>query len=258
MRYLKYSLSFLTIILALQANAQILISEINTNKISHKKVLHYLQNQQTNHINSILDIRPSLSPDGDNSGFRIDERIYVVKGSLDKVWQHYVITNPGDSWNGKKVSFALLLSKKEKRVVYKGESVSRIDTGQIVYLNIKLLSGFANLATVFEFTSVDEKNKTLEFSYINGNATEGTQNLKFSETAKGYTEIIHTTHFKSNSAIRDRVYPFFHARIINDFHRNMKRLYLAKNINAIETKSFAVNSNTNNTSIKNPPVLTSE
>ena len=224
MRYLKISFLFLMFAIALQSAAQLQISKINTNRISHQRVRDYLQTQQSNHINTIYDIKPSLSPNSDNSGFKTDERIYRVKSSLEKVWQHYIRTNPGDAWNGKKVSFGLLLSKKEKKVVYEGESVSRIDTGQVIYLNLKILNGLANLATVFEFTSVDEINKTLEFSYVNGNITQGSQNLKFTETQKGYTEIIHTTHFKSNSTLRDRVYPFFHARIINDFHRNMKDL----------------------------------
>jgi hypothetical protein len=258
MRYLKISFLFLMFVIALQSAGQMQISEININKISHQKVRDYLQNQQSNQVGNILDIKPSLLPDSDHSGFKIDERIYVVKGSLDKVWQHYVRTNPGDSWNGKKVSFGLLLSKKQKKVVYEGESVSRIDTGQVVYLNLRIMNGLANLVTVFEFTSVDEKNKTLEFSYINGNITLGTQNLRFIETTKGYTEIIHTTHFKSNSAVRDRVYPFFHARIINDFHRNMKKLYLAKDINSVELNTLTVDSEIKEISVDNSQIVASE
>lgn len=230
MRYLKIVSLFLPFYIGFQCIAQTQISEIDLSKIPHQKVRKFLENQKSSNINTMLDIKPSLLPNNDNSGFRIDERIYVVKGKPGKVWQHYIITNPVDSWNGRKISFGLLLSKKEKKVVYNGESVSRIDTGQVVYLNLKILSGLANLATVFEFTSVDEKNKSLEFSYIDGNTTLGTQNLKFIETSKGYTEIIHTSHFKSNSRIRDRVYPFFHTRIINDFHRNLKELFHARNL----------------------------
>jgi len=258
MRYLKVSLLFQMLVIVLQSTGQLQISEINVNKIPQQKVRDYLQSQKANQINTILDIKPSLQPNSDNSGFRVDERIYLVKGSLDKVWQHYVVTNPGDSWNGKKVSFGLLLSKKDKKVVYEGESVARIDTGQVLYLNLKLLNGLANLATVFEFTSVDENNKTLEFSYINGNITEGKQNLRFTETAKGYTEIIHTTHYKSSSVLRDRVYPFFHARMINDFHRNMKELYLVKDSPSYELKNLAEHSNSNKIENENSVVSLSE
>ena len=258
MRYLKVSLLFQMLVIVLQSTGQIQISEINVNKIPQQKVREYLQNQQANQINTIFDIKPSLSPLSDNSGFRVDERIYLVKGSLDEVWQHYVLTNPGDSWNGKKVSFGLLLSKKDEKVIYKGESVARIDTGQVLYLNLKILNGLANMATVFEFTSVDENNKTLEFSYINGNVTQGKQNLRFVETAKGYTEIIHTTHYKSSSVLRDRAYPFFHARIINDFHRNMKERYLAKHSDSYELNNLAEHSNSNKVENENSIVGVSE
>ena len=187
--------------------------------------------QQNNQIQSFSDIKPSIKTNSKIEGYRNHVKEYFLKDSLTKVWRHYLITNPGNSWNGRKVSFGMLFSKKDKKIVYSDESISKIDTGQVIYLNLKLLKGIANLATVFEFITIDKEKRIIEFSYIKGNVTEGKQRLQFAETPRGHTIILHTSFYKSNSIFRDRfLYPFFHDKISNEFHRNMKRLYFAKNM----------------------------
>lgn len=224
MNQLKGFLFILSIFLTYSVTGQVKISDVDFEKIEHKKVRDYLSYQKSGNINSIQDIKPSMPFDSQVKGFKTDERIFVVKDSVESVWNHYLYTNPGDSWNGKRIAFGLLLSKKQNKVVYKGENVSSLDTGQVVYLNLKLFKGLTNLATVFELTSIDRENKIIEFSYIDGNTTEGKQQLFFKETSKGYTEIVHSTIYKGHSRLRDQVYPYFHARMINEFHRNMKRI----------------------------------
>ena len=82
--------------------------------------------------------------------------------------------------------------------------------------------GIYNLAVALEITKIDEQNKTIVFSYVNGGKSKGEQILHFITTADGYTEIIHETLFRSDSKFRDKVlYPFFHNKAINEFHRNM-------------------------------------
>lgn len=208
-----------------QSAGQVYFSEINYSKIKQKKIQKFLSNQEHEH-KTLLEIEPSLKKDSDIEGYRIEIGEYFVKGSLEKVWQHYLNTNPSDSWNCKKVTFGMLFSKKDKKLIYNNESVSKLDTGQVIFLNLKLMSGLTNIAAVFEFISIDVKRKILEFSYIKGNTTEGKQQLEFVETRKGDTQIIHTSYYKSSSILRDRLlYPYFHTRITNEFHRNMKKRY---------------------------------
>ena len=225
----KYILLLVFTLSVFQCKSQVSINEINFNKVPQKKVREYLIGQQNNHILSLTDIKPSLRTNMKIEGYRNHVKEYFLKDSLNKIWKHYLNTKPGDSWNGRKVSFGMLFSKKDKRIVYCNESISQIDTGQVVYLNLKLLKGIANLATVFEFTNIDKENRIIEFSYIEGNITEGKQRLQFSETPKGHTLILHTSFYKSNSTFRDWfLYPFFHDKISNEFHRNMKKLYYSK------------------------------
>ena len=150
----KYILPILFILNVFQCKSQVTFSEINFNKIPQKKVCEYLIEQQNHQIQSFTDIKPSIKTNSKIKGYKTHVKEYFFKDSLAKVWQHYLVTNPGDSWNGKKVSFGMLFSKKDKKIVYSDESISQIDTGQIVYLNLKLLKGIANLATVFEFITI--------------------------------------------------------------------------------------------------------
>lgn len=218
------------------------ISEINFNKIKYKKVREYLHSQESQNVKSLVDVKPSMYSYSDNKGFRIDERVYVLKDSLAKVWHHYIYTNPGDSWNGNRVKFGMLFSKKKNKVIYQGEDVPSLEIGQVVYLNLKLLRGISNLATVFQFISIDDDQKIIEFSYVDGNITEGKQQLQFKETSKGYTEILHTTYYKSKSVLREHIYPYFHTRLVNEFHRNMKRLYKTQQTEPVYEKQDVKNS----------------
>lgn len=251
---LRFILFFLLFPIVYQGTAQINFSEINYSKIKQKKIQEYLHVQEKENL-SLLDIQPSLQKNSDIKGFRKQTNEYFVKGSLKEVWKHYLATSPSDSWNSKKVTFGMLFSKKEKKVLYKDDYVSKINTGQVVYLNLKLFSGLANIAAAFEFISIDVKRKIFEFSYIKGNKTEGKQQIQFIETEKGDTKIIHSSFYKSSSYLRDRLlYPYFHTRLVNEFHRNMKRLFRTheKPANAIfsATKSISLNMNNSKKSFK--------
>lgn len=225
MHSLKYIFLFFFVFTGVNGKCQTKINEINFDKIKYKKVREYLHSQQSQNIQSFVDIKPSMSSKSDNKGYRVDERVYILKDSVTKVWQHYKYTNPCEAWNGSRVKFGMLFSKKKNKVIYQGEEISSLQSGQVVYLNLKLLRGLSNLATVFEFISIDDEKKVVEFSYVDGNITEGKQELRFTQTSKGYTQIMHTTYYRSKSVVRDYLYPYFHTRLVNEFHRNMKKLY---------------------------------
>lgn len=213
--------------IAFYCSSQIKLSDLDFDKIKQEKIRDYIINQQEHNIYTLSDIKPSLNLNSNTNGYRTRENEYLIKEHFQKVWKLYANTNPGKLWNGKKVSFGLLLSRKDKKIVYNGENISKIDTGQVVYLNLRLIKGLKNLATAFEIINIDRARRIIEFSYLNGNLSEGKQTLTFFETQKGYTRIIHTSYFKSNSIIKNYfLYPYFHTRITNEFHKNMKKMML--------------------------------
>jgi hypothetical protein len=159
------------------------------------------------------------------TGYRKSEKAYYLKGKLQDIWRGYVSTNPSKSWEGGRVSFGLLLQKTPNHIYYRHDAIKGADTGQVYFLNLKLMMGLVKVPVAFEIITIDEKEKVIEFSYMDDNKSKGVQRIKYTDDANGKIKILHTSYFKSNSRFRDKfMYPFFHKRIINSFHRNMKRL----------------------------------
>jgi len=204
--------------------SQVLLSEVQFDKIEPLKVQKYIQHQMENQIPSFEEIEPSLNPESGVSGYRMQKRKYILKDNIEKIWQHYLTTKPQDAWDCHKINFGLLFSGKDQRLFYSEDHVDSLNTDQVIFLNLKLLGGLKNLTLAFEITTIDPIKKLIEFSYIKGNTSEGKQQLKFEETKNGFTRITHKSYFKSHSWFRDHLlYPYFHTRVTNTFHRNMKR-----------------------------------
>jgi hypothetical protein len=205
--------------------------DVQFDRIEEQSVEAYLQRQIKNEVRTFSDVKPSLSSTSSTEGFCYHENEYVIKDSLEKVWAHYVYTNPADAWNASKMRFGMLFSKHSNQLVYPNDVVQGIEPGQVVYLNLHVLK-IKNIATAFEIIRVDQNNEVIEFSYLNDNQTIGKQKLQFIETSRGFTKIVHCSYFKSKSVLRDHfLYPYFHTRLTNNYHRNMKRMYKSKNLN---------------------------
>ncbi|WP_346861139.1 hypothetical protein [uncultured Draconibacterium sp.] len=218
-------------LLALNGWGQFYLTDVQMDKVSEVSVGEYLHRQIDNNKQTFSDVKPSLNSTSSIEGFRLHEGEYVLKDSLDNVWNYYVHTNPGDAWNAGKLNFGFLFSKEANELVYADDKVEKIEPGQLVYLNLHLLK-LKNIATAFEIIKVDDRNKVIEFSYIDDNITSGKQQLTFIQTPKGYTKIVHRSYFKSESVLRDHfLYPYFHTRMTNTYHRNMKRMYKDNQLN---------------------------
>jgi hypothetical protein len=205
-------------------SAQTSMNEINFNQIGYKKIVAFITDQQEHNVSKITDIKPSCHSNDDLSSFEKQEKDYLIKENFSDVWANYLKASPTESWEGKHVSFGVLLSKQNNQILYRGDDFKSIDTGQVVFLNLRLLRGIYQLAMAFEVINIDPIKGIIEFSYIEGNKSEGIQRLKFIPTPEGYTRIIHTSFYKSHSRLRDKIfYPYFHLRATNEFHRNLKR-----------------------------------
>lgn len=221
---MKYFGLFIAIIICCQAFSQTSVNEIDYDLIQYRQVKKYINQQKEDRVEAIQDFVPSCSGVSDFSDYEHQEKEYVIKESLPVVWMNYTNANPAQSWDGKLVSFGLLISKKTNNIYYSGDEIPGIDTGQIIFLDLELLGGFYHLAMAFEIIKEDPENGIIEFSYLEGNKTQGIQRLKFNTTEEGYTKIVHSSYFKSPSKLRDKIlYPYFHKRLINEFHRNFRR-----------------------------------
>jgi len=205
--------------------SQTRLTDVQTDKIAYKKVKEFLQNQIDNNVVTFDQVKPSLTPDSGTHGFHVIDREYLIKDSVQKVWNYYLDNGLQNLWNSKREHFGFAYSKNTDSIYYSGNSLHDLIPGLIVYLDINLLFGIEDLAMAFEVTKVDSVQKLVEFSYIEWNGTEGKQQMFFQSTPKGHTLITHISYYKSKPKPREGIYPHVHAQLINKYHWRMKRLY---------------------------------
>jgi len=225
----------LAVVACVQFNAygQLSFDDVKMEKIHQRKIRKYIEVCSEDNKHQFAGIHPSWKRGKDLSSYSSNEMIFYLKGNLQDVWQGYISANPSKSWNGRKVSFGLLVQKFPGTIFYNNDSIMGVDTGQVYFLNLKLLLGIYKVPVAFEMITVDAVEKVIEFSYIEGNKSSGVQQVKFSDFGGGRTKIIHSSYFKSDSKFRDKnLYPFFHEKIVDDFHRNMRKLLHLKKASA--------------------------
>lgn len=201
------------------------MDDIDLERIHHRKIRKYIAGQIEEGRHQFVEIQPSWNSLQDFSSFRKNEMAFYLLGNLNDIWEGYLSANPSLSWKGRNISFGLLLQKFPGTIFYDHDQINGVATGQVYYLNLNLLLGVFNVPVAFEMITVNTREKIIEFSYIEGNKSIGVQQVKFIDFGDDRTEIIHTSYYKSDSGFRDKwIYPFFHKKIVNDFHRNMRRL----------------------------------
>lgn len=209
---------------------QLSFDEINYENIPFQKVVSYIESQQKlANATTLRELEPTCMNTQDFSGFRTYEKRYVVKKKLTDVWSTYKNASPTDAWTTKKSSIGLLYLRNEDALRYSNDTCNGIRPGQMLYMNLRLVKGLYHLATAFEITKVESESGTIEVNYVESGINEGKQVITMVETPEGYTEIIHQSMIRSDSKFRDLIlYPYFHNKLINAFHKKMKKLIFSE------------------------------
>lgn len=223
--------------------SQLTADDIDFSRIPQKKIREYMLQQVKSKHKKISDLHPSCNNCSDFPGIHSMKNMYLVKESPQKVWQTYLTANMSDVWNGKIISFGLLCSKWSDYILYKNsDDYCGLDTGQVFFINLRILKGLYNLPVGIQIDNIDEMNMKITFSYLEGGKSIGTQTITLVPADHGYTEVIHESSFKSSSHFRDkRLYPFYHTKVLNEFHRN-----IAKNITKDKDFFFVLSSSKKN------------
>lgn len=197
---------------------------INLKQIPQRKVRKYIKSRAFDKIHDFSSLHSSWKKENNLSDFNFNKKIFYFKYKLGNVWECYIHANPVKTWNKQSVRFGLLISKYQNSITYRNTmNVPGIDTGQIFFLDLKILKGIFNIPVAFEVTNIDYGKQLIEFGYLENNKSLGKQTIQFTSNGDTGTRIIHCSYFKSGSALRDKIlYPFFHKKFINSFHRNMK------------------------------------
>jgi hypothetical protein len=222
---MKYILFLFAFSISFSVLAQSSLDEIDLHRIHQKKIRNFIDNQMSHNVHLLSDVKPTFYKGQDTNVYKEVVKKYLIKANINKVFDIYCSTSPSVSWNGHMISFGLMLNKKSNKVLYSDEAFSGVDTGQVVYVNLRMLGGIYNLAVAFEIVDINPASKQIIFSYVEGGKSQGEQLLQFVDTNDGQTLLIHKTFFKSNSKFRDKfLYPPFHIKAINEFHKNMLRV----------------------------------
>lgn len=216
----------LTGLLMPRCTAQQSWSDIDLHQISQEKVRSLVAARQKENDTGWYGLEPSCRPGQELEGYRIIESGYKVRSDAKQVWDYYTHTSPAMSWNGKRVSFGFLISKYSNTILYRNDDhYAGLDTGQAVFVNLRMIKGLYNLAVGFEIIRIDPEKHAITFSYLKGGKSSGFQTICFVSTKNGNTRISHRTAYRSNSFLRDHLfYPHFHRILINEFHRNMRNI----------------------------------
>ena len=197
---------------------------INLDEIPQRRVRQYIVSRSIDHMQDFSSIHASCKVDINESDYNINEKIFYLKYDFSKVWKTYSLGSPLKMWNGPSIRLGLMISKYSKSVKYaRNFSFPEIDTGQVYFLNLRLMKGLFNIPVAFEIINIDRIRHILEISYLDNNKSRGKQTIQFFDNGDGRTRIVHRSYFKSGSWLRDDIlYPCFHKKFIKEYHRNMK------------------------------------
>lgn len=199
------------------------IDSVDFGRVPHKKVRKLLSHQKQFGVNTFNEMNTVCYNSPDSGLYKTFVKTQLIKQDISVVWANLTQLSPKDEFDGRIVKFGLLYSKKHNNILYRNEAKHGIEEGQILFFNLRVLSGIKNLAVALEVTRLDNDNKSVEYCYVDHGSTKGTQIISLKTTPEGYTEIEQITWYRCKSKLRNnRLYSFFHERIVNELFENIK------------------------------------
>lgn len=200
------------------------LSNIDFSKISQPLVVRVIKAQIAKGCLLFTDLHHTIPNSAELPSFNkvVDE--FIVPFNIDKVFSHYINSNPAIAWDGGKlVAFGLGIDKSTGAIFYHGEDYPCAKVGHVFYIHLNIW-GLQKRCMAQEITTIDGNNYKLAFSYVEGGPTRGMQEIQFEKIAENETKIIHTSYFKGASKFSDAyLYPYFHSLVVKEFHENLKK-----------------------------------
>lgn len=211
------------VFIELTATCQIALSDISYETAQSQKVIHYVQSFENANCRFFSDLTPSVNDGFPEEEYSFCEDSYTVSAPLETTWKTCIKTNPAKLWKGKRVSLSFIYNRlKDILTNCKNEEAYQMETGQIYFLNLRVLLGMYHLPTALKVTDINEESKRIVFTYLKGGKSEGRQEIELINNNDNTTQIVHKSYFKSRSKTRDkRIYPYFHHKIVHELHKNI-------------------------------------
>ena len=199
------------------------IDSVDYHRISFKKVRKLISGQKQFGLKTFDEIHTVCYNTLDSNNYRTFKKSQLIQQNINVVWDNLTHQSRSSEFDGRIVTFGMLYSKKYNNILYNNESFAGLEEGQVLFFNLRVLSGIKNLAVALEVTKMDPESKVVEYCYVEHGDTKGTQRFSLKPTTEGFTEITQFTRYKCSSKFRDRrLYYFFHERIVNEFFNKIK------------------------------------
>ena len=227
------------ILMTYASQAQTRLSDTDTSRIKQKSIRNFLKSQIDSGVVNFEDFKPSVDERIDSSQFDSNIHLFRLRqaqaplrqaqGSLQKTtasaWNAYLTAHPATVWQGKIVSCGFIYSPVSKRVIYPDDKFPGLETGQIFFVEMRVLFGLVKFPVCFMVTQIDENKHTIAFSYVSSGASKGAQTIRLTDDAKSGTKIIHSSIHQTENILRDKtLYPIYHRKAIKEVHQNIKNI----------------------------------
>lgn len=198
------------------------LDSVDLTKVHDRKVERIISTNQQ----SLEPLSACYDP-VDSSQYTQHVARFEVEESLDVVWERYTNARLEEAWNNRKMRLRCLVTQSNSKAHYRGDSYQGLERGQLVFLKLKLAGGLLRLGVGFEIKDINAQERTITYCYIRNGKSEGTQSIQFTSLPNGKTQILHVTHYKSDSKFRDqRLYPYYHERAIIALHASFNHMSL--------------------------------
>lgn len=203
---------------------------VRLDNVRQKTIREYIRDKGLFVSSDFEKLKPTCYKPAEIDTYHIHSKSFRVEADLEQVWGTYLSISPEETWRCQTVSFGFMYCKKSKTISYAQDEYAGLREGQVLFLNVGLFWGLVNIAVAHQITRIDQREKFIEFSYIEGGETEGSQRLTFTQTPDGFTQIEHKTTYrgKTKSPFREKtLYPLLHGKVISVFHSNVKQKVLS-------------------------------
>lgn len=221
---MKTTFSFILFVISLFTELSVLgqIDSIDLTKVHDRKVSRIISSNQ--HTDGSLS---ACYNSADSADYQFHSASFIVDEPVDIVWKRYTNAQLEEAWNNRKMKLRCLVTKSNSKAVYSGESYRGLESGQLVFIKLRLVGGLLRLGVGFEIKDINEPDRTISYCYMQNGNSEGTQKIHFIPLTYGTTQIIHSSYYKSDSKFRDqKLYPFYHQRAIMALHASFNHMSL--------------------------------
>jgi hypothetical protein len=213
------------ILIAISSQAQTHLTDADTNRIKQKSIRTYLKNQIELGMVNFEDFRPSVNEQTDSSRFNSYKSHFYLKQTPAAAWEAYLTIHPAKIWQGHVISYSFIYSPKHKSFIFSDDSYPGLETGQLFFIEMRLLFGIVKLPICLMVTQINTNKHEISFSYIESGPSKGSQSIRLENNIGNETNILHSSIHKTRHVLRDKIfYPFYHRKAIGEVHRNIRKL----------------------------------